>query len=182
MMRCRFLVLLCLILVSCPSLTEAQKADSVSTINKRANKAALMSALLPGLGQAYNKSYWKIPVLYAGLGTLVYFARTNNEDYQKYYQAYKYRLDGDSTTNDTENPNLSNEDILVRKDYYRRNRDLSYILIGVVYVLNIVDAYVDAQLKEFDISDNLSLRTSPWISPSLDGKQMAGVTLRLSFH
>jgi len=181
-MRCRLVLILILFACSSPALLSAQKADSVSAVNKRANKAALMSALLPGLGQAYNKSYWKIPVLYAGLGTLVYFVKTNDEEYQNFYEAYKIRLDGDSTTIDNQYPNLSDEDILVRKDYYRRNRDLSYILIGVVYVLNIVDAYVDAQLKEFDISDNLSLKTSPWFSPGLDGTQMAGVSLRLTFR
>ena len=180
MMRCR-LILLFMFCFFCLELS-AQKTDSVSAVNKRANKAALMSALLPGLGQAYNKSYWKIPVLYAGLGTLVYFVKTNNEEYHNYYDAYKYRLDGDSMTVDNQYPNLSDEDILVRKDYYRRNRDLSYVLIGVVYVLNIIDAYVDAQLKEFDISDNLSLQTSPWISPGIEGKQVAGVSLRFTLH
>ena len=181
-MRCRLVLILLLFACSFPTLLSAQKTDSVSVVNKKANKAALMSALLPGLGQAYNKSYWKIPVIYAGLGTLVYFVKTNNEEYQNFYNAYKVRLDGDSTTMDNQYPNLSDEDILVRKDYYRRNRDLSYVLIGVVYVLNIVDAYVDAQLKEFDISDNLSLKTSPWIAPSLDGSQMAGVSFRLTFR
>jgi Family of unknown function (DUF5683) len=182
MTRSRIIILLLLFACTSPAMLSAQKTDSVSAVNKRANKAALMSALLPGLGQAYNKSYWKIPVLYAGLGTLVYFVRTNDEEYQNFYDAYKIRLDGDSTTNDMQYPNLSDEDILVRKDYYRRNRDLSYILIGVVYVLNIVDAYVDAQLKDFDISDNLSLKTSPWLAPGLEGKHMAGLSLRLSFH
>ena len=174
------LIFLFLLGLSSPALS--QKADSVSAVNKRANKAALMSALLPGLGQAYNKSYWKIPVLYAGLGTLVYFVKTNNEEYHNYYDAYKYRLDGDSNTVDNNYPNLSDEDILVRKDYYRRNRDLSYVLIGVVYVLNIIDAYVDAHLSDFDISDNLSLNAQPGMQFALDKTPVPSLSLMFSFR
>jgi len=159
-----------------------QARDSVSDVNRRANKAAWMSAVLPGLGQAYNKSYWKIPVLYAGAATLVFFINENNKEYQSYKDAYLYRLDGDPATVDDRYPNLTDADIAVRKDYYRRNRDFSIILTGVLYVLNIIDAYVDAHLKEFDISDDLSLRTRPWMSPSPAGPCTAGISLSLSIH
>ena len=162
----------------------AQKTlpDSVSSVNKRANRAALMSAVIPGLGQAYNKKYWKIPILYAGIGTLVYFSIDNNDQYKKYKQAYVYRLDGDSTTNDTQYPNLSDEDILARKDYYRRNRDLCYVILGAVYVLNIIDAYVDAHLKDFDVSDNLSLQPRPFLNITADGTPVAGAGVCLKFR
>ena len=156
--------------------------DSVSAVNRNANKAALMSAVLPGLGQAYNRSYWKIPVLYAGAATLVYFISENQKEYLSYKDAYLYRLDGDPATVDERYPNLTDADILVRKDYYRRNRDLSIILTGVLYALNIIDAYVDAHLKEFDISDDLSLQTRPWMAPSPAGPCMAGITLSLKLH
>ena len=138
-----------------------------------------MSAILPGLGQAYNKSYWKIPVLYAGIGTLIYFAGDNNSEYEKYKEAYFFRLDGDSTTNDVSYPNLNDEDIKVRMDYYRRNRDLCYVLLGTVYVLNIVDAYVDAHLKDFDVSDNLSMSARPRLYLQQSGQPVAGLSLCL---
>lgn len=140
-----------------------------------------MSAILPGLGQAYNKKYWKIPVIYGGAAVLTYFVVENNSQYHTYKNAYINRTDGDSSTID-EFPTFSDDDLTVRIDYYRRNRDLSYILLGVLYTLNIIDAYVDAHLKEFDVSDNLSLRTSPWINPSYNGKQVAGLTFTFTLH
>jgi hypothetical protein len=174
------------ILAACflsPGKTLGQEArDSVSDVNRRANKAAWMSAVLPGLGQAYNKSYWKIPVLYAGAATLVYFISANQKEYQSYKDAYLYRLDGDPATVDDQYPNLTDADINVRMNYYRRNRDLSIILTGALYVLNIIDAYVDAHLKEFDIGDDLSLRTRPWMSPSPAGPCTAGISLSFSIH
>jgi len=163
-----------------PLVGKGQEAvpDSISAINRSANRAALMSAVIPGLGQAYNKSYWKIPVLYAGAGALVYFIGDNNKEYQKYKEAYLFRLDGDSSTNDTEYSNLNDEDIKVRMDYYRRNRDLCYVLLGTVYVLNIIDAYVDAHLKNFDVSDNLSLSVRPVFVPITATGPVGGFSLR----
>src|SRR5690349_13122281 len=93
---------------------------------KRANKMALMSAVVPGLGQIGNKKYWKLPILYGASGVLIYFIHTNNSEYKKFKQALVYRSDNDSTTND-DFPRFTKEDLTVRKDYYRRNRDLSYI-------------------------------------------------------
>ena len=173
-----FLVFLLLVL---PAFCQAQQEtpDTVSAVNKRANRAALMSAILPGSGQFYNKSYWKIPLLYAGAGTLIYFIGENNSEYETYKQAYSFRLDNDSTTNDTEFGNLNDEDIKVRMDFYRRNRDFCYVMLGVLYVLNVVDAYVDAHLKDFDIIDNLSLETRPALFLPRPGQAAAGITLCL---
>ena len=140
------------------------KSASVDTFytRRRANRAALCSAVLPGLGQAYNKKYWKIPILYAGVAALAYFIDYNNRNYKDFRKAYEYRVDGDSTTIDAYvelYPDANS--LLVRKDYYRRTRDLMWIISSGVYILNIIDAYVDGHLSDFDISDDLSLHAQP---------------------
>ena len=133
--------------------------DSLTTLSKkRANRAALMSAVLPGLGQIYNKKYWKVPLIYGGATALIYFVSVNNKEYKKFKEAIVFRNDKDSLTVDNY-PRYTNEDLTVRKNYYRRNRDLSYIFTGLLYTLNILDAYVDSQLMNFDISDDLSIHT-----------------------
>ena len=137
--------------------------DSVNT-NARANRAALYSAIVPGAGQFYNKKYWKIPILYAGLVVLGYSIEFNNSNYKTFKKAYLYRVDGDTTTiDDYENIYPDAEALRVRKDYYRRTRDLLWIISGGVYILNIIDAYVDGHLSNFDISDDLSLRAQPGV-------------------
>jgi hypothetical protein len=144
----------------CQDSTKTTTKDSLTLASKKdANKAALMSAVIPGLGQIHNKKYWKVPIIYGGGLTLAYFIHQNNYYYQLYKDAYANRLNGSNAEDPY--PALSNEDLSVHKDYYRRNRDLCYIFVGLLYVMNIVDAYVDAQLKDFDVSDNLSIRTSP---------------------
>lgn len=154
--------------------------DSLEMTHKPGN-AALRSALLPGLGQAYNKRYWKIPIIYATIGTLVYFAHYNNTEYQRFSDAYKYRLDGDSTTVDEfSTTNLSATDLKTQKDYWHRNRDLCIIGIGLTYVLNIIDAYVDAHLFYFKISDQLTLHYLPQ-TDFIARKSYAGVNLQLTF-
>jgi len=151
-----------------------------STANHRANRAALFSAVIPGAGQVYNKSYWKVPVLYGGIAALLYLIDFNQKNYKTFKTAYIYRSDTLSTTIDNF-PNYTNDDLLVRRDYYRRNRDLCYIVGGVVYVLNIIDAYVDAHLKDFDVSDDLSLHTKPYFNLDARGTPIAGVRLCLKF-
>src|SRR6185295_80648 len=96
--------------------------------------------------------------------------------YVTFKTAYRYRTDLDSTTIDAF-PNFTNTDLLARKDYYRRNRDFCYILGGVTYVLNIIDAYVDAHLKDFDVSDDLTLHTEPYFNLSADGSPVGGISL-----
>ena len=135
-------------------------ADSVKVKTHSPKLASLLSMAVPGMGQVYNKKYWKVPVIYVGFGALIYFADKNNNIYQKYKTAYQYRIDDDSTTVDNY-PYASEDNLLDQKDYWRRNRDLCYIGTIVLYVLNIVDASVDANLFDYDISDDLSLRVEP---------------------
>jgi len=131
-----------------------------------------------GLGQAYNKKYWKIPVIYGLTGVLTYFAIDNNKEYVVYKDAYKWRLDDNSATVDKFEGIYSDEDLRILKNYYRRNRDLSFIGMGVVYLLNVVDAAVDAHLFYFDVSDDLSLKVQPGIQP-MSHTAFAGVKLSL---
>ncbi|WP_309640812.1 DUF5683 domain-containing protein [Flavobacterium sp.] len=119
-------------------------------------KAAFYSAILPGLGQAYNKKYWKIPLVYGALGATLYFYSTNNSKYHEFRDAYKDRLAG--------NPNpkydyLDDSRLIQAQRFYRRNRDLSMLLTVGFYALNIIDANIDAHLGQFNVNDNLSIRT-----------------------
>lgn len=161
---------------------QGEQKDSISDYaRKRSNRAALYSALLPGAGQAYNKKYWKIPIIYAGFGTLYYFIHSNNSDYKEFNNALIARNDNDSNTVDPY-PNLTDDDLRVRKDYYRRNRDFCYILTGILYTLNIIDAYVDSQLLDFDVSDNLSMHTTPAIFGTKGQDMKAGLQLTFTFR
>ena len=151
--------------------------DSLSLLHSP-TKASLMSAILPGAGQVYNKKYWKIPIIYAGFAGLGYLAVTNNSDYKIYKDAYRLRLDGNESTLDEYVGIYSDEDLVTLKDYYRRNRDLSYICMGLLYALNIIDASVDAHLFYFNVNDDLTMLVQPGYSAGLN----AGLSLNLSFN
>jgi hypothetical protein len=127
--------------------------------------ATLMSACLPGLGQVYNKKYWKVPLIYTGFGVIGYFIKTNGDNYNKYRTAYIYRKDKDTTTIDHVFPSYSDEEILSNRDSYRRYRDLSYIFGVIWYVMNILDATVDAHLFYFNINEDLSFNLKPSVVP-----------------
>jgi hypothetical protein len=125
-------------------------------------KAAVFSAVLPGLGQAYNKKYWKIPIIYAGFAVFGYFVASNNKEFQKYKEAYIYTANGDTSYNP--NPYIGKYNQTQLKegmDFYERNRDLSIILTGLWYTLNILEAYVDAHFFNYDISDDISMHVGP---------------------
>ncbi|MFH1005311.1 MAG: DUF5683 domain-containing protein [Bacteroidota bacterium] len=144
-------------------------------------KATIFSACLPGLGQAYNKKYWKIPVIYAGIGATVYFITDNNKSYKKYKQAYINKTDNDPNTIDTE-PNYNEAGLRELQNNYRRWRDLNIILTGLFYTMNIIDAYVDAQLITFDVSDNLSMNVFPSMNfYSQNKNSLATLTITLRF-
>jgi len=151
--------------------------DSVNT-KERANKAALLSAMLPGAGQYYNKKYWKIPILYAGLFVLGYAIEYNNSNYKIFKDAYLYRVDGDTTTID-EFVNIYPDEgsLKVRKDYYRRTRDLLWIITSGVYILNIIDAYVDGHLSDFDISDDLTMKAQPGVQFAFGSQPVPSLAL-----
>ncbi len=144
-----------------PRITTEQ-IDTVSNTEWHSpQKASLYSAVLPGLGQAYNHKYWKIPIVY-GLGAYtVYAAMANHKIYLGYRDAFRLRTDGDPLTIDIYDGIETDFTLQERRDVFRRDRDYFWILTGVVYVLNIVDAAVDAHLYYFDVSDKLTMQFLP---------------------
>lgn len=143
-------------------------------------KAAFYSGVLPGLGQAYNKKFWKVPIVYAGIGTIGYFIIDNNRKYKLFSEALQIRTDNDPTTIDRYEGRYSDQTLQYGVTYYRRNKHLSVVLIVGMYAINIIDAHVDAHLREFDISDDLSLKLKPQLLP-IAGRQVApALTLKLN--
>lgn len=130
-------------------------------------KAALYSAILPGLGQAYNKEYWKIPLVYAAIGTCTGFFIFNMKEYKRYRDAYRIRMLNNPDIHDefeTIYPRTyPAEAIKVIRDQYRQYVDLSVLFFVLSYGLNIIDATVFAHLRSFDVSNDLTLRVSPTI-------------------
>jgi len=120
----------------------------------RPSKAAFYSAIVPGLGQAYNKKYWKIPIVYGAIGTSMYFYLDNNKKCHSYRDAYKRRLAG--YTGD-QYEYLDNARLVQAQRFYQRNRDLSLLVTVGFYILNIVDANVDAHLIQFNVNDKLTV-------------------------
>lgn len=120
--------------------------------------ATLLSAVVPGAGQVYNRKYWKVPVLYAGLGVLGYMIIDNRKNYIYYRDAFKAKSDLSLTD---KFPTWTADQLKQRKDYYRGNMELSVMISVGVYFINIVDATVDAHLFGFDMSEDLSLSVHP---------------------
>jgi|TARA_R110001583_G_scaffold151435_1_gene303367 Family of unknown function (DUF5683) len=121
----------------------------------RPSKAAFYSAVLPGLGQAYNKKYWKIPIVWGAIGAGVYFYVRNDKQYDRYRDAYKSRLAG---FQDDEFYGVISDDGLIRaQQQFNRNKEMSLLITIGLYALNVIDANVDAHLLQFNVDENLSL-------------------------
>lgn len=135
----------------------------------RPAKAALYSAIIPGMGQVYNGAYWKVPIVYATGAVLGYFVISHHNNYQDLRTALLIRNDGDPTTVDrySAHPILGEgrargtDNLRYNRDFFRRNRDLTILLSVLAYGLNVAEAYVHAHLKEFDVGDDLSMRLEP---------------------
>lgn len=137
-------------------------------------RALWLSLVLPGAGQIYNRKYWKLPIFYGGFLGCTYALMWNQQMYMDYSQAYLDIMDDDPTTDSYLDMLPPRYDITGReeqfknifknkKDFYRRYRDLSAFCFVAVYLLSVIDAYVDAQLSVFDISPDLSLRLEPTV-------------------
>lgn len=150
-------------------------------------RAAYYSALLPGLGQYYNRKYWKIPIIYAGFAATSYFIYTNHNSLNLYKTEYlaRTRIGYGQPSNDFTIKNLSNDQILQLKNISQRYYELSIIGTSLWYALNILDAVVDAHLHNFDISNDLSLHLQPYyLPPTLttnNNNQQAGIKLFFTF-
>lgn len=141
------------------------------------SRAAFYSAIVPGLGQAYNKKYWKVPLVYGAMGTSLYFYFDNNKKYNQYRDAYKRRLAG---FNDDEFQYLDNDRLISAQRFYQRNRDLSLLITAAFYILNIVDANVDAHLKQFNVSDDLTVVPDVY-QADINEMPNIGITLNYRF-
>lgn len=122
------------------------------------SRAAFYTTVVPGLGQIYNKKYWKLPLVYAGIGVPVYFWADNQRNYDRYRNEYKKRLQGIRDEDDPTFGRLDDQRLLDGQNFYRRNRDLSVVVTLGFYILSIVDANVDAHLMQFNINDRLTIK------------------------
>jgi hypothetical protein len=161
--------------------------DSIDPLTP--SRAAFYSAILPGLGQAYNKKYWKIPLVYAALGTGIYFYIDNTKEYNRYRDAYKSRLAGKDTDEfwgtDIENnpfstPQISNDALIRAQKALSKNREISLLVTIGIYALNIIDANVDAHLLQYNVDENLALQPHFMIN-ELDATTNLGLTLNFNF-
>lgn len=134
------------------------------------NRATTLATICPGAGQIYNKSYWRVPIVIGGFATTIYCIDWNNRGYQRFKKAYRLRYDAEQ--NPSLYPNGSPDEFGGRyassflknlRNSYRRNRDLCIILTAGIYLLQIMDAHVDAHLRDYDISDDLSVDINPTI-------------------
>lgn len=166
-------------------------------------KATMLAASFPGLGQIYNRKYWKIPVVYAGFGALGYSIVFNSANHTRFLDAYRDVTDLVAETNsysfvefgvdpeefdralgsDSFNPATESwvkDQLLNGVDYYRRYRDLSYIGVAVWYLITILDANVDANLSDYEVGEDLSIVVEPTPIPTAFGKSV-GVGVRITF-
>lgn len=164
--------------------TTTQTKVEKKAIYASARKASIMSAILPGLGQAYNKKYWKIPIIYAGLGGFGYMFLSNNTKYNDYRKGLIASVNNGDSSQSVYGVNYSQSQLQSQKLYYRKYRDFAVIGFSIVYIINIIDANVDAHLRTFDMSDDLSLSLDPWqnVYHTASGYRTAsGISLKLNF-
>jgi hypothetical protein len=146
-------------LISFPLFSQKEVSSFDTTHSPK--KAVILSAILPGAGQVYNKKWWKVPIIYAGLGTSVYFFIRNNREYHLHRDEYLYRINNGGLT---QNPDLeiySEGNLRTIIDQYQKWRDLSVVAIAGVYALQLVDAAVDGYLFRLDTSNDLSFHFRP---------------------
>ena len=157
------------------------KKKTVDTVKKKsaASKAALRSAIIPGWGQAYNKKYWKIPIVYGALAITIITFSYNLEWFKKTKYAYTVKYNNDSANFANIDPKLqplSPEALQTYRNEFRQGVDYSVLAFIILWGLNVVDAAVDAHLKDFNISDDLSFKIKPW----LPSGNVAGISLVFS--
>ncbi|MEQ9229809.1 MAG: DUF5683 domain-containing protein [Cyclobacteriaceae bacterium] len=143
-------------------------------------KSALLSAVLPGMGQVYNKQYWKLPIIYGGAVIIGHYIRYQDRLYRSFKSAYLAEVDlAGNTTNPY--PSASLELLERNADQLRRDRDYLMIIGGLFYLLQIVDAHVSAHLHEFQINPDLSMNVQPAIQPTGLSSRSVGLSLSLKF-
>lgn len=188
-------------------------ADTIQVESKERihspHKATMYSVMFPGLGQIYNKKYWKVPILYAGIGVTIYAIKWNTDNFKKYKagfqdfsQFYKWKYQSSEQIPQIEEPtsksyeDLYNADfnnttpnfdnwfktqLQNKKDSFKHDRDLSYIILAGVYVLNIIDAAVDAHFTDFNVNDDLTIKVEPAVNYSAFSGNSIGFRCQITF-
>lgn len=174
------------------TVTDSSNVATDSTKNKKISykgrhsprKAALFSAALPGLGQIYNRKYWKLPIVYGGFAGLGFGVGFNHRNWRTYSDAFRIVANDPAISSYTvDGRAYSQTQLRELKNYYKRNRDMFLIFTGVFYMLNIIDATVDAHLFDFDVSDNLSMRIEPIWQPDMgQANGFAGMRIQLKLR
>lgn len=143
------------------------------------SKAAFLSAAFPGMGQIYNKRYWKVPLVWGAMGTSIYAYSWNKKKYDSYRTEYKKRLANDTDLN-PKYERLSNSQLISAQKLHQRNKDLSLLITVGLYALNIIDANVDSHLKQFNVNGKLTVK--PELQQNdFTNKQNVGLTLNYKF-
>jgi hypothetical protein len=159
----------------------ARRKKFLSTLPKNHNpKTATLLALIPGVGQIYNRRYWKLPIVYAGFGVFGYFTVANYVEYGCYRKAYLHAVDSDPNTTDVcpTDPLATEGNLKIYRDNARESAEFFVLGFTLFYGLTIIDAFVDAHLMYFDISDDLSMSIQPSLNYNLEMRSMvAGVGL-----
>ena len=169
-------------------LTQDDPVQTASIKNSHSPKKATLLALIPGAGQAYNHKYWKMPIVYAGFGVTTYFAITNGQDYRLYRDAYDYKMGIKTDVSQhaiEEAAKYTEDNLITLRDYYRSNMELSWIVTAAWYILQIIDANVDAHFFYYDVGDDLTLHVEPQFNTinefNLGYGNNIGLTLKLNF-
>jgi hypothetical protein len=184
-MRSLLLLIACWFVVPVVSAQTDSTKASVPDTTHSVKKAVIFSAVLPGAGQVYNhlampkgkkKAYWKVPLIYAGLGTATYFLIQNNSLKNDLYDEFYSRKAGNAPSGQF--IQYDNDGLLQLYEIHRNRRDLSILALGLVYLLNVADAGVEAHFVHFDVSDNLSMSFQPVLLPNYT----AGLGIQLNFR
>ncbi|MCK0160165.1 DUF5683 domain-containing protein [Allomuricauda sp. F6463D] len=149
------------------SFEEVSKKKSINPLAP--SKAAFYSAIFPGLGQIYNKRYWKAPIVWGALGTGIYVYSYNNTEYRRARNAFKRRLAGFTDdefydiNGDGSGPDVSSDALQEAQENTQRDRDLALVISIALYALNIIDANVDSHLKQYNVDDDLTIDFNPYL-------------------
>ena len=160
-------------------ITFSSYSQEKEIITYNPKKASRLSAVLPGLGQVYNKQYWKVPVIYGGYAVIGHYIKFNNQMYIDFKNALILETDNDELTLNPF-PNFNRTSLERNMDFWRRNRDMLIIFTGAYYLLNIVDAHIFAHLNEFDNDNNLDLSIKPSLE-KINNTNLIGISLYLNF-
>lgn len=148
-----------------------------SLLPKNPKKATILSAIVPGAGQVYNGKAWKVPLIYGSIITDVYFINFNN----RRYQIFKQALDNFDNELPNDFPSLNRDGLVRNVNYWRKSRDLCYLVLVGIYALNIIDANVDAHLSGFDVSDDIALKIEPHYESFSSNNKSVGLSVKLNF-